>query len=182
MQNRDARPAIEEAPWQNLVGWIGVVLSFMILAGVAVTREGVLQHDELGHLLVARDAWETPRLIFSAWGRTVYTILFMPVASLPLVWARLWNVALAAVTLWLAWRAARRAGVALAWLVPLLTVLQRQYIEIGSSALTEPPFALIMVATFYLAVIGRWRWAACPGAGSWARSRPPSAPPRGGPP
>lgn len=149
-----------DTPIERIIGWGGLAVSLLFLIAIGATTRGVPLHDELGHLLVARDAWESPRLIFNAWGRTANTLLFMPVAWLPLVIARSWTALLSTVAALLAWRIAKREGVRFACLVPLLTLLQMHWLETAWAALTLAPLALVGMASVWLAQRGRWKVAA----------------------
>jgi|GEM_PF-2776349 len=148
---------------RRVEGWLAAA-AFALMAGWfayhALTTRGVLRHDELGHLLVARDAWERPRLIFNPWGRPANTLFFMPVAGGPLWGARLWAAAMSLLAAGLVWGIGRRMSLSGAPLAPLWLLLQPLFLGTGWMALTQPPMTLMATLAAWLALAGRWRLAA----------------------
>lgn len=59
-----------------LVIILGILWRLIVWSG----QSGVYLDDEIGHYLIARDAWTKPQFIFSFWGRTGCTLFYMPAA------------------------------------------------------------------------------------------------------
>jgi hypothetical protein len=130
------------------------------LMSKALSVEAIPFHDEIGHLLISRDGWSRPRLIFNTWGRTVHTILYMPVASFPVEVARVWSALMTVTAACLTWRVAVRAGIRTAGFVPLCFLLQTQTLDYGFLALTTTPLLLAGAMLLFLAQGGHWKSAA----------------------
>jgi hypothetical protein len=144
----------------TILALCGLFITLVWLISLAVHQTpAVLLHDELGHLLVARDAWHHPSLIFNNWGRTINTLLYMPIAGFSLLAARLWSIALTLITSWLTWDVTRRLNFKYAGLTPFFLLFQRHFLEVSWMSITEVPFTLAIMLTLWLSVRRRWRWA-----------------------
>jgi hypothetical protein len=102
--------------------------------------------DEIGHVLIARDAWHDPELLLNLWGRTGNTVAYMVPAAIGLTAARLAALAMAAGTVVVATRIAQRLSSRSAAFVPLLLFFQPWFPDNGYAALTELPFMLLLTA------------------------------------
>jgi len=158
-----APPAAQggQAQITRLLGGLGlgvVAVTLVILAVIHGTA--TLMDDEFAHLLIARDAWVVPHLIFNEWGRTLNTLIYMPAAPLSLLQTRLLVVAMSVVCAGLAWRVARLLGVRFACLVPLLLLVQPQFHNTAWMALTQQPLILLGLLAAGLTLSGHWRWGA----------------------
>jgi hypothetical protein len=113
------------------------------------------------HFLRARWAWSQPWMLLDVWGRPAFTLLYSVPAHVPLTGfveflaARIFSLALAIVTAWLAARIAEVAGVErpalavpLVWLVPCFLLL-------SSETTTAPLFAVLLAVAIYLRQRGR---------------------------
>jgi hypothetical protein len=134
--------------WLSVLG--GLTWAMLLL----LNSQGTLLDDEIGHVLIARDAWIEPSLILNEWGRTATTLLFMPVAPFGLTAARFGALALSGLTVLLTVRLGRRLGVELPWAIPLLLFCQPWFAQSSFQALTEIPFALFAVAGWGLLLEG----------------------------
>jgi hypothetical protein len=145
---------------QRWIGWSGVAAVAVALTWQTLANPEFMHSDELGHLVVARDAWTRPELILNTWGRTANTLAYMPTAAISLTASRLSAVAMQLLACALAWSFARRAGLRLACLTPWLILLQPQFLDLGWGSVPQVPFTLELIGAAWLAQRGRWRMAA----------------------
>jgi hypothetical protein len=111
--------------------------------------------DEVGHFLLARDAWEHPGLMLNLWGRTGTTLSFMLPAAAGLGVARAAALAMSAATVLVATAVARFLGVRALALVPIFLWFQPWFHHYGNTVLTEIPMTLAMVAACWAALAER---------------------------
>jgi hypothetical protein len=130
--------------------WLTAVGGLSWAALLLLASRGTLLDDEVTHLLIARDAWQDPKLILSVWGRTANTLVFMPVAPFGLTAARVAALALSCVIVFLTVRLARCFHVEWPWVTPLLLLFQPWFAQWSFQALTEIPFTLFMIAGWVL--------------------------------
>jgi hypothetical protein len=111
--------------------------------------------DEVGHFLVARDAWVHPQLILNSWGRVGTTLTFMLPAAVGLQVARGAALAMSAGVVLVATQIARRVGVRALVLVPVLLWFQPWFHTYANAVLTEIPFSLALAGAIWAALAGR---------------------------
>jgi hypothetical protein len=111
--------------------------------------------DEIGHFLVARDAWTHPELILNAWGRVGTTLSFMLPAAGGLGVARAAALAMSAGTVLVTTQVARLVGVRALALVPVLVWFQPWFHLYANSVLTEIPFSLALMGACWAALADR---------------------------
>jgi len=143
-------------------GWAVVLVIFAGMAWRAYAwtiQPGVTLDDEIGHFIIARDAWKFPQFIFSHWGRTACTLFFMPLAPLGLVWARFLAFAAASLTSLLTARIALGLGMRRAWLAVLMLECQPWFFNHSHEVITQIPVLLFLALAIHLALKGYDEWA-----------------------
>lgn len=136
----------------------GLGLAWMV--GLWLRSPGVPVQDELGHVLIARNAWRSPALVLDLWGRAVNTLLYLLPALGGLSGARLASVLLACSTVLLTTAIAARLGLGRLWLIPALLWFQPWFGDLAYTAITEVPFAWLLALGCWLWLRERPRWAA----------------------
>lgn len=132
------------------VGWMVVVWSL---------QPGSTLHDEVGHVVIAREVWHDPRYLLELWGRPLVTAFYAPLAWAGLGGARLLAVIGSVGALLLAVRVAR-GEVRQAWLVVVLLAFQPWFASLGHEALTLVPAMLGAIGVVASDRAGRYRLAA----------------------
>ncbi len=146
--------------WEQWAAFLGFVILGFSLGWIGIVTQFIPLDDEIGHLLVSRDGWHSPRLIFNTWGRTVNTLAYMPIAAAPLWAARLWAAGMTVAASFFAWDFARRAGLRTAWTVPWFMAAQPAVLEGSWQALTLQPLMLAGMALLWTGSAGYWKTAA----------------------
>jgi hypothetical protein len=137
-----------------------VVLFSTIWRFFAWTKQhGSYLDDEIGHYIIARDAWQYPELIFSFWGRTGCTLFFMPGAYFSFNMARGTAFLAASFVTILTVVLAKKMSIKHLWVVALLLELQPWYISNTHEILTQSPALVGLVGGILLAVYRRDYWA-----------------------
>jgi hypothetical protein len=140
---------LEKATSIRLRDWILYVIAFV--AGLAWTvslwlrSPGTSVQDEIGHFLLARNAWNYPILALDIWGRVFNTLLYMVPSLFGLNGARLASVLMSCATVLLTTRVARVFGVRHLFLVPLFLWFQYWGADLMYAASTTVPFTLFLI-------------------------------------
>ena len=116
--------------------------------------------DHFTHFKLAYWGWKYPRLLFSHWGKPVYTLLVSPFARLGMNYARLYNVLAGTVTAFLAWRLSLELKLAHSRLVVLFVLFTPVYFILMFTALTEITFSLFLVLSLLLFFREKYIWSA----------------------
>lgn len=117
--------------------------------------------DSLLHYLFGRYAFQHPANLLDLWAKPFFTTVTAPFSALGGFWGiRLFNIGCGALSAWLIYLSAQRMKLEPAWLAPFLLLCSTDYFLAANSGLTEPLFSLFLSAGLYLAVTGRYNWAA----------------------
>jgi hypothetical protein len=116
-------------------------------------------HDEIGLLLLSRDAWVDPRLILNTWGRPGNTLFYMIPALGGLEAARVVSIFSAALTVLITTKVAQQLGVQRLFLIPALLWFQPWFADMSFAAVTEVPFSLFLILGVYCWLSKRWQLA-----------------------
>jgi len=108
--------------------------------------------DSVSHFLFANYAFRHPENFFNHWAKPVYVMLAAPFAQFGFVGVKLMNLFFSLVSAWLVYLTARRLSIPFAWAGILLALLAPMQIYLTLSGLTEPLFAVWLMASVYLAV------------------------------
>ncbi len=138
---------------------------FTFLAGLMLSAAllrhspGVTVHDEIGHFLLAKAAWQHPVLLLDLWGRPLNTLLFMLPAQGGLLPARVFALVLSAAAVLLTTEVARHYGLRRLYWIPLLLWFQPWFLTHSFEAVTEVPFLFLLILAVFLSVRDRQKWA-----------------------
>jgi hypothetical protein len=118
--------------------------------------------DEVGHVLMSRNAWNYPELTLHVWGRPFNTIVYM----IPSLWglggARTFSVFLSALTVLFTTKVAQQLDIKqLAW-IPLCLWFQPWVAGFYFTANTMIPFAFLLIMGIYLWQSEQEDWASIP--------------------
>lgn len=133
----------------------GLIISAVLLAN----SPGVTIHDEIGHFLLAKCAWQFPVLLLDLWGRPLNTLLFMLPAQGGLLPARVFALVLSAAAVLLTTEVARHYGVRQLYLIPLFLWFQPWFLTFSFEAVTEGPFLFLLILAVFLSLRDRQKWA-----------------------
>jgi hypothetical protein len=149
--------ALARSPFRSPLYWVAFAagLAWTVLLWTRAGPFASALDDEVGHFLVARDAWVHPQLMLNAWGRVGTTMSFLLPAAAGLEVARAAALAMSAATVLIATQVARLVGVRALALVPVFLWFQPWFHLYGNAVLTEIPFSLVMIAGCWAALAGR---------------------------
>ena len=139
------------------------LLGLFLLAGVVVvfnTENSFGGGDHFTHFKLARWGWQYPRLLFSHWGKPVFTILVSPFAQEGINFARLFNVIVGLLTALFSWKLANTLKYKNSWLVVVLVVFTPIYFSLMFSVLTEVLHSLFLVLAVWLFFKKDYLWSA----------------------
>ena len=139
------------------------LLSLFLLAGVIVifnTENSFGGGDHFTHFKLARWGWQYPRLLFSHWGKPVFTILVSPFAQEGINFARLFNVIVGLLTAFFSWKLANTLKYKNSWLVVVLVVFTPIYFSLMFSVMTEVLHSLFLVLAVWLFFKKDYLWSA----------------------
>lgn len=140
------------SPRRHLL-WLPVL--FAHCAALAILFPDSYQQDGGCHFLLARDAWKHPQILIGVWARPVFTLLYSLPAQIGYLPAKLFTGAVLAGTAWYAWRIAASMHFLRPWLVFLLLPIQPVVLLLSFDTMTEPLFALFLVAALHYRRAGR---------------------------
>ncbi len=145
------------SPFRSPLYWVAFAagLAWTVLLWTRAAPLASTLDDEIGHFLVARDAWVHPQLILNAWGRVGTTLSFMLPATIGLQAARGAALAMSAGVVLVATQIARLLGVRVLVLVPVLLWFQPWFHSYANAVLTEIPFSLALAGAIWAALAGR---------------------------
>jgi hypothetical protein len=149
--------ALARSPFRSPLYWVAFSagLGWTVLLWVRAGSFASALDDEIGHFLIARDAWVHPQLILNAWGRVGTTISFLLPAAAGLEIARGAALTMSAATVVITTQVARLLGVRALALVPVFLWFQPWFHLYGNAVLTEIPFSLALLAGCWAALAAR---------------------------
>jgi len=134
---------------------------FFLLVVFAFTSSGIYDTgDGVMHYLIAHYSFKHPELLLDHWGKPVYTLLSSPFASFGYNGSVVFNILCFCASSWFAWRIAERLKIPFAFLAAPLCIFAPIALPVALSGLTEPLFALILIAGVYFSVEGKFGVAA----------------------
>lgn len=134
---------------------VGLVILGLASEGIFDPGDGIL------HYQIARWSWHHPELFLNHWGKPFYTLLCSPFAQAGYAGAVLFNVICHVTAAWLTWRIADRMKLPYAFLAGPLVIFAPISWGVAQSGLTEPLFALTLMAGIYFITAGRYSVGAC---------------------
>ncbi len=147
---------LQSAQAVRLVLWTSLTAGWLWTLFLLWHSPGTFTHDEIGHFIIARDAWQSPSLIFNDWGRAVNTLIYMVPALFGLTAVRVAATVMAAVTVLFTAKLAKKLGAEYYFAVPIVVWFQLWYCDFSHAAITEVPFSLLMVLGAYFFVSGEF--------------------------
>lgn len=112
--------------------------------------------DSILHYLFAKYAPQHPHLFFDHWAKPLYVLLSSPFAQFGFVGAKVFNVVVSFFTIWLTYGVAQRLGYSRAVGAALILMCTPLYYSLTFTGLTEPLYALFLMAAIYAAVCQRF--------------------------
>lgn len=144
-------PVLSERGAQ-VVFWVSLVAGTLWTLYLLWHSPGTFTDDEIGHFIIARNAWHSPSLILSEWGRAVNTLIYMIPALFSLTAARVTATLMSALTVLFAAKLARKLGAKYYFAIPIVVWFQLWFCDYGHAAIVEIPFSLLMVLAAYFFV------------------------------
>lgn len=117
--------------------------------GVYDTGDGVM------HYMFAHYATQHPALLLDAWAKPLYTLLSLPFAHFGYKGSVIFNILCLTLTSFFTWRIAFKLKIPFCWMAAPLVIFAPLALPVSLSALTEPLFALIIVASLNVLLSGR---------------------------
>lgn len=148
---------------------VGLFVAFWAIA--SITSDGFLEDDAYMHYLYSRFAWSQPAYFTDFWARPVCTALYALAAPWFGMWGcRLTSLLLVLALLWLTQRTAERLDIH-PHVSALFLLAQPKLFLHSLSAMTELPFALLLIGAFLSYIERRW-WVFALLAGMLPLARP----------
>jgi hypothetical protein len=138
-----------------------LMYAFFLLGGLFwiirlfLQSDGVINQDEIGHLLIAKNAWYHPSFLLDEWGRFAYTLLYFIPSLFGLTGARIFSIILSFLTIILTTRVARFFGIKYYFLIPLFMWFQPFFGAYAISTMTEIPLSFVLILTVLLTLKNR---------------------------
>ncbi len=136
------------------IALVGMIILALVTDGIYDTGDGIL------HYQIARWSWHHPELFLHHWGKPFYTLLSSPFAQAGYKGTVIFNILCHVSAAWLTWRIADRMKLPNAFLVGPLVIFAPISWGVSQSGLTEPLFALTLIAGIYFVTAGRYTIAA----------------------
>jgi glycosyltransferase involved in cell wall biosynthesis len=144
-------PAQKNTPAYLLIGIFFVAMLLLAFLAKGTADEG----DSVMHYLYARHAFQYPEHFFYHWAKPLYVLIAAPFAQAGFMGVKLMNILASTLALWLAWKTALHLQIRNAWFTILAMMLSPMLAIITLSGLTEPLFALVLIAGIYALMLKR---------------------------
>jgi hypothetical protein len=131
-------------------------VAFVLMVIVAMASNAIYDTgDGIMHYQIARWSWTHPELLLHHWGKPLFTLLCSPFAQFGYKGAVFFNVLCHVGTAWLTWRITDRMKLPYSYLAGPLLIFAPLSWGVAQSGLTEPLFALTLMAGIYFITGGR---------------------------
>ncbi len=131
-------------------------VAFVLMVIVSMMSEAIYDTgDGIMHYQIARWSWTHPELLLHHWGKPFFTLLCSPFAQFGYKGAVFFNVLCHVGAAWLTWRIADRMKLPYSYLAGPLLIFAPLSWGVAQSGLTEPLFALTLMAGIYYIIGGR---------------------------
>jgi len=135
---------------------LGTVLFFIAGLCLVFTAKGTGDEgDSIMHYLYSKHAWQYPEHFFNHWAKPLYVLVTAPFTQFGFNGIKLFNLAASTITLWLTYRMALRLAIPNAYLAPVMAMFAPMLMIVTLSGLTEPLFALWMMAGLLWLTVNR---------------------------
>lgn len=130
--------------------------AFVLMVIVAMMSNAIYDTgDGIMHYEIARWSWKHPELLLHHWGKPFFTLLCSPFAQFGYKGAVFFNILCHVGAAWITWRIADRMKLPYSYLAGPLLVFAPLSWGVAQSGLTEPLFALTLMAGIYFITGGR---------------------------
>ena len=138
----------------------GLLLLLLIVFVVVIfsTENSYGGGDHYTHFKLAYWGWKYPELLFSHWGKPVFTLLISPFAQLGMNFARLFNVITGLTAAFLSWKLARKLKLRNSWLAVILVAFVPVYFSLMFAVMTEVLHGMFLVLAIWLFFKKEYRW------------------------
>ena len=141
---------------------------FAILAGIFILQvilifssEGIYGGaDNINHFRIARYAFDYPGLFLDQWGKPLYTALVFPFSLAGIQFARLFNLVVGLVTIWITLKTIRFTDENYSLIPVIFIAFSPMYFLLMQSCMTEILFSLVLVSGLWLFFGKKYIWAA----------------------
>lgn len=131
-------------------------VAFVLMVIVAMMSDAIYDTgDGITHYEIARWSWKHPELFLHHWGKPFFTLLCSPFAQFGYKGAVFFNILCHVGTAWLTWRIADRMKLPYSYLAGPLLIFAPLSWGVAQSGLTEPLFALTLMAAIYFITSGK---------------------------
>lgn len=120
---------------------------FVVLASMSEGSYGGA--DSFMHYLIARYAFSNPELLLDHWGKPIFTLLAAPFAQFGFIGVRIFNISCGLLASVLAYQSAKKIGLKYPLIAMILSLYATLGLPVYLSGLTEPLFALVLIASIY---------------------------------
>jgi hypothetical protein len=140
---------------------ISMVIFSLIMITITFSFQGTGDEgDSIYHYLYARYAPIHPDNFFNHWAKPLYVLLMCPFAQFGFIGAKIFNALLSCVSVWFTYLIARSMNYKWSLMVFPLALFFRLFMVFTFSGLTEPMSNAILAIAIYLAVKGKYYYAA----------------------
>lgn len=149
------------AKWDKYLVYF-LLLVFFIASIVVIlkTQNSYGGGDHFAHFKLAYWGWKYPDMLFSHWGKPVFTILISPFAQFGINGARLYNVIAGILTAFFCWKTAKLLKFHNSWFVLFLVLFTPIYFVLMFTSLTEVTFSFFLVMAIFLFFNKKYIWSA----------------------
>ncbi|MCC6691402.1 MAG: hypothetical protein IT235_07705, partial [Bacteroidia bacterium] len=127
-----------------------LIIFFVFTTIIAALSTGTYESgDSIQHYLIARYSFNYPKLFFDHWGKPFFTLLISPFAQFGFLGVCIFNIFCATLSGFLAFKIAEKLDLSNPWMAPVFILFAPIYYVTLVSALTEPLFALIILAGLF---------------------------------
>lgn len=150
-KEKSYQPATPLVQRKNLPAYLLMLLFFIAGVILIFTAKGTADEgDSIMHYLYARYVYQYPANFFNQWAKPVYVFFAAPFAQFGLHGIKFFNLVCATLVLHFTFRSAQKLQIKNAWIAVLCMAFAPWMMIITLSGLTEPLFALWMIAGIYL--------------------------------
>lgn len=145
---------------EKILKWVFIIQCQLLLL-LAYSTEGFEGGaDAICHWLISRDAPSNPMLFLNQWNKPIFTVLSAPFAQFGLIGMRIFSVAVAAITGVVLQRISKEKLGNLSWLPAIILLMVPKFLELLTTSMTEPLFALSFALTVMLIKEEKYGWMA----------------------
>jgi hypothetical protein len=132
-----------------------VVVNFIFLF---LSKSTYDDGDSIRHYLEAKAAFSHPGLFLNHWAKPVFVLLSAPFAQFGIIGIKLFNGLCVTGGIFFTWKIAQLRQIKHLWVLWLMALSAPHIFMIQSSGLTEPLFALIIIASAFLYLKDKHYW------------------------